>query len=141
MRKVLLFLVVLACCFCLSRVAKAGSEAAGLNDVVVTGYKITTDHIIIDGSTDHVDAPNTPAYAAGVRLYLNGFPTFSTPCGQWRICVPRVAVGSLMDPDTKVHIVAIDLSTGATVEKHVSLVGTKRAASRLEKFSRFHEEG
>ena len=141
MKKVLLFIVVLACCFCLSRVAKADLDRAGLSEIMVTGYKVSTDNLIIEGTTNHVDAPNTPAYAAGVRVFVNGFPTMTTPDGNWVICVPRVMVGSLMDPATKVQLIGIDLSTGVTVEKSVSLVGVERAANRLEKFSRFHEEG
>ena len=139
MRKVLLFIAVLACCFCLSRVAKAAP--GDLTDIMVTGYKISTDNIIIEGTTNHVDSPNTPAYAAGVRVFVNGFPTMTAPNGNWVVCVPRVMIGSLLDPDTKVHLIGIDLSSGAKVEKSVSLVGAKRAANRLEKFSRFHEEG
>lgn len=134
MRKVLMLLFLLVLCVCLSKVAKAEDGLRKLTEVAITDYQVTTDQIIIEGVTDHRDSKATPAYARGVRVFVNGFVTHTREDGSWKLCVPRVAIGSLMDPDTKVKIEAIELLKGNKVVAELPLVDAKRKVSRMETF-------
>jgi len=121
--------------------ARAADMPGQVTAVDVTEFYISTDNIVIKGVTNEAYPQDTPAHQRGCRVFVNGFVTYTSPTeGGWRICIPRREVGSLMDPTTKVHLVAIDLRTGAVAEKDVPLTGLAHQDEQMQKFEQVAAE-